>query len=72
MSRPPRTVIEYRNYELPADFPIQMLSGENWRISDVPSGVLHFHNCLEIGLCERVTADSWGSAGSSGPSGRGM
>ena len=35
MSRPPRTVIEYRNYELPADFPIQMLSGENWRISDV-------------------------------------
>lgn len=52
MSRPPRTVIEYRNYELPADFPIQMLSGENWRISDVPSGVLHFHNCLEIGLCE--------------------
>ena len=52
MSRPPPTVIEYRNYELPADFPIQMLSGENWRISDVPSGVLHFHNCLEIGLCE--------------------
>lgn len=71
MSRPPRTVIEYRNYELPADFPIQMLSGENWRISDVPSGVLHFHNCLEI-ACVRVTADSWGSAGSSGPSGRGM
>jgi AraC-like DNA-binding protein len=23
-----------------------------WRISDVPSGRLHFHNCLEIGLCE--------------------
>ena len=41
MSRPPRTVIEYRNYELPADFPIQMLSGENWRISDVPSARHH-------------------------------
>ena len=27
MSRPPRTVIEYRNYELPADFPLQLLSG---------------------------------------------
>jgi AraC-like DNA-binding protein len=23
-----------------------------WRISDVPSGRLHFHNCLEIGICE--------------------
>jgi AraC-like DNA-binding protein len=23
-----------------------------WRISDIPSGRLHFHNCLEIGLCE--------------------
>ena len=71
MSRPPRTVIEYRNYELPADFPIQMLSGENWRISDVPSGVLHFPTAWRS-ACVRVTADSWGSAGSSGPSGRGM
>lgn len=71
MSRPPRTVIEYRNYELPADFPIQMLSGENWRISDVPSGVLHFHNCLEIGLCES-DGGFLGFRGESGPSGRGM
>lgn len=52
MPRQPKTVIEYRNYELPPHFPIQILTGEHWRISDVPAGVLHFHNCLEIGLCE--------------------
>ncbi|MCM1134554.1 MAG: AraC family transcriptional regulator [Clostridium sp.] len=52
MSRPKRPSIEYRNYLLPAYFPIILLRGEEWRISDIPSGVLHFHNCLEIGLCE--------------------
>lgn len=52
MPRPKHVEIEYRNYLLPAYFPIILLSGEEWRISDVPSGTLHFHNCLEIGLCE--------------------
>lgn len=52
MSRPKRTPIEYRNYALPAYFPIILLTGDIWRISDIPSGTLHFHNCLEIGLCE--------------------
>lgn len=52
MSRSDLIEIEYRSYELPADFPIRLLHGENWRISDVPAGVLHFHNCVEIGLCE--------------------
>lgn len=52
MSRPKHPTIEYRNYLLPAYFPIILLRGEEWRISDVPSGTLHFHNCLEIGLCE--------------------
>lgn len=52
MSRPKHTPIEYRNYALPAYFPIILLSGDNWHISDIPSGTLHFHNCLEIGLCE--------------------
>ncbi len=52
MARPKHMDIEYRNYLLPAYFPIILLSGDMWRISDVPSGVLHFHNCLEIGLCE--------------------
>ncbi len=33
-------------------FPIRLIAGDDWHISDVPSGVLHFHNCLEIGLCE--------------------
>lgn len=52
MPRPKHTTVEYRNYALPAYFPIILLTGDNWRISDVPSGTLHFHNCLEIGLCE--------------------
>lgn len=52
MPRPKHTSIEYRNYKLPDNFPIILLSGEEWRISDIPSGILHFHNCLEIGLCE--------------------
>jgi AraC-like DNA-binding protein len=52
MSRPKHTAIEYRNYNLPQNFPVILLTGDMWRISDVPSGRLHFHNCLEIGLCE--------------------
>lgn len=52
MPRQKKTVIEYRNYHLPAHFPVLLLTGEHWRISDVPSGRLHIHNCLEIGLCE--------------------
>lgn len=42
---------EYRNYFLPPDFPVVFLTGENWKISDIPSENLHFHNCLEIGIC---------------------
>lgn len=51
MSRPKQTVLEYRSYDLPVDFPLLMLAGEHWRISPVPSKRLHIHNCLEIGLC---------------------
>lgn len=52
MPRREKTIIEYRSYDLPAHFPILLVAGEDWRLSDVPAGVLHFHNCLEIGLCE--------------------
>lgn len=52
MAKPKAATIEYRNYALPAYFPIILLSGEEWRISDVPAGSQHFHNCLEIGICE--------------------
>lgn len=44
--------MEYRSYELPAHFPLRIIHGADWRLSDIPSKVLHFHNCLEIGLCE--------------------
>ena len=51
MAKPKKTVIEYRNYELPMHFPVLLLTGDRWHISDVKSGKLHFHNCLEIGVC---------------------
>lgn len=51
MARPKPAVLEYRNYELPADFPILTLTGDQWHISPVPGKHLHIHNCLEIGIC---------------------
>lgn len=51
MPKPKSTVTEYRNYYLPLHFPVLLLSGDYWKISDIPSGRLHFHNCLEIGIC---------------------
>ena len=51
MARPKHTVLEFRNYELPADFPVLVLTGDRWHISSVPGKHLHIHNCLEIGLC---------------------
>ncbi len=51
MSKPKTAIAEYRNYYLPYDFPVLLLSGDYWRISSSPSPNLHFHNCLEIGIC---------------------
>jgi len=51
MAKTKGTVTEYRNYYLPLHFPVLLLTGEHWKISDVPSGRQHFHNCLEIGIC---------------------
>lgn len=46
-----KTISEYRHYELPVEFPVILLSGDRWHISDIKSNRLHFHNCLEIGIC---------------------
>ena len=51
MAKTKGIVTEYRNYYLPLHFPVLLLSGDYWKISDVPSGRQHFHNCLEIGIC---------------------
>ena len=51
MGRPRHTVLEYRSYELPAEFPALVLTGSQWHISPIPGRHLHIHNCLEIGLC---------------------
>ncbi|CAM4392235.1 AraC family transcriptional regulator [Paenibacillus typhae] len=51
MPRKKKPVIEYRHYSLPIQFPVLLLSGDRWRISDIKSEHLHFHNHLEIGIC---------------------
>lgn len=51
-SKTKKHIIEYRNYFLPAEFPVLLLTGEKWKLSDVPQESLHFHNCLEIGICQ--------------------
>ena len=51
MSKKAKHVVEFRIYELPFDFPVLLLDGETWRISDVMSNSLHFHNCFELGIC---------------------
>lgn len=51
MAKQKNIITEYRSYYLPMHFPVLLLSGDYWKISDVPSGRLHFHNCLEIGIC---------------------
>lgn len=51
MTKRKKELVEYRSYDLPDEFPVLLLEGERWRISDKKSGVYHFHNCLEIGLC---------------------
>ena len=44
-------ITEYRNYQLTPEFPIFLLTGDHWKISDIKSPRLHFHSCLEIGIC---------------------
>lgn len=51
MPKQRKTITEYRNYSLPMNFPVFHLTGDKWKISDIKSGRLHFHNCLEIGIC---------------------
>ncbi len=51
MSNQQKSIIEYRHYSLPIEFPVVLLTGQRWDISDIKSDRLHFHNCLEIGIC---------------------
>ncbi len=51
MPRKPREILECRDYDMPAEFPIIALTGDVWRISDIRFPSLHFHNHMEIGIC---------------------
>lgn len=50
-SKSKNSVTECRNYYLPMHFPVLLIAGDHWKISDIPSGRQHFHNCLEVGVC---------------------
>ena len=51
MAKNAKNVVEYRIYDLPLNFPVMLLHGREWCISDILSNRLHFHNCFEIGIC---------------------
>lgn len=46
-----KEILEFRHYDLQPDFPLVLLHGERWHISDQKSNRQHFHNCMEIGIC---------------------
>lgn len=45
--------IFYRHFDLPANFPVIGLLGDSWKDVPEPLTRMHFHNCIELGLCER-------------------
>ncbi|MDO5425512.1 MAG: AraC family transcriptional regulator [Eubacteriales bacterium] len=45
--------LEYSHYNLPLNFPILGLTGDQWFLPDDEITYLHCHNCLEIGFCHR-------------------
>ena len=49
MAKSKRAVTEYRSYYLPTHFPALLLSGDYWKISDIPSGSLHFITVWRLG-----------------------
>lgn len=51
MARKAKDVVEYRHYHLPMEFPVLLISGKDWKISATKSSRLHFHNCMELGIC---------------------
>lgn len=54
MPRQKKVITEYRHYSLPISFPVLVLDEESsFNISDKKADYLHFHNCLEIGICHK-------------------
>lgn len=45
------TYSEFQSYDLPEHFPLMILSGDQSVIYQEKESRLHFHNCMEIGVC---------------------
>lgn len=51
MARKKAEKVQFRYCEMPTDSSIMELSGEKWAGLYGREGVLHYHNCLEVGYC---------------------
>lgn len=51
MARQKKRITEYRNYPLPATFPILLAGRERNKFSNVIGDTLRFHNCMEFAVC---------------------
>lgn len=45
--------LQYRHYNLPPDFPVVAFLGEQWVNPREDITYLHFHDCLEFGICRK-------------------
>ena len=60
MAKQKQARVEFRYYDMPAEHPILVLSGDGWKRyygHDAP--FLHFHNILEIGYCKNGSGELW-------------
>lgn len=51
MAKKKMIVAKYCSCYLASDFPVLLLSGDYWKISNTQNKDFHFHNCLELGVC---------------------
>lgn len=45
--------IQYRHFNLPANFPVIGLLGDSWQSGYQPVTSMHYHNCIELGMLSR-------------------
>ncbi|MBQ9765650.1 MAG: helix-turn-helix domain-containing protein [Lachnospiraceae bacterium] len=46
-----KSISSYRHFNFPVSFPGVALLGNNWVLGNRLTPTLHFHNCIEIGMC---------------------
>lgn len=60
MAKQKQERVEFRYYDIPAEHPVLVLSGDGWkRYYGHDALFLHFHNILEIGYCKSGQGEMW-------------